>query len=191
MTKKVFLCGNKGKGKFALVDDDDYEKVSAHSWFLVGGYAKMSHGEFMHRFIMNPDQDMTIDHLNFNKLDNRKNNLRECSLIENVKRKRSKGYTWDSIHKYWVVNTSGVNRCYHSEEEAKKAVKMIRSGKIPVRKSTSSTHVLRPKNISRNRLGGYYFQCRINGIRYAKYGFKTIKEAVIYRDNFYKEKGII
>lgn len=190
MTKKIFLSGAKGKGLFALVDDEDYERVSRHKWYLCQGYAKMAHGPSMHRFIMNPSHEMTIDHLNFNRLDNRKANLRECTLTENVKRKRSKGYTWDKRHNYWSVNTRGVTRCYHSEEEAIEAVRLIKSGRIPEKRSTGGVQKMRPKNISRNRFHSYFFQCRLNGVRYTKYGFKTIQDAVAYRDSFYKEKGI-
>ncbi len=80
------------KGKFALVDDEDYEKLLAKKWHLHScGYAcstvKKDGGSFtvmMHREIMNPCKDLEIDHRNHNRLDNRKKNLKICSRSDNL-----------------------------------------------------------------------------------------------------------
>ena len=40
----------------------------------------------MHRLIMNPKGDLTVDHLNGNGLDNRRKNLESVPLIENIQR---------------------------------------------------------------------------------------------------------
>ena len=183
------LSGDKGRNKYALIDEADYPLVSKYKWYFCEGYARTARGIFMHRLIMSPKNEMTVDHLNHNRLDNRRKNLRVCSLSDNLKNKKGKGYFWDNIHRYWAVRVNGVHRCYRLEEEAKEAVRLIRSGKIPEKRGWGG-QTRRPKNISRNRLSGYFFQCRFNGITYRKYGFKTIKEALEYRDNFYKEKNI-
>ena len=71
------------QGKVALVDDADYELVSQYKWSIgSAGYACRSYmikrqvfNVLMHRLIMgNPEQP--VDHINRDKLDNRRENLR-------------------------------------------------------------------------------------------------------------------
>lgn len=73
------------KDKEVLVDLDDISKVSFHSWCLnTGGYAVATINKkitLMHRLIFNTT--MNIDHINNNKLDNRKTNLRSCTKGQN------------------------------------------------------------------------------------------------------------
>lgn len=87
MARKVWLRGKKGEGMFALVDDADFERVSAIKWCLLPvknlRYAKSNNNLLLHRFIMEPPADMCIDHINGNGLDNRRCNLRVCTLAEN------------------------------------------------------------------------------------------------------------
>jgi hypothetical protein len=74
----------------AIVDDDEYERVSSHKWWINGsGYASSWIDKkdcFMHRFIMGAKKGQEIDHLNSSKLDNRKENLRFCTHLQNVLR---------------------------------------------------------------------------------------------------------
>lgn len=76
--------------RFALVDAEDLQRVLAVSekWYMGSGYAMARvRGEnrsiAMHRLIMNPPQDMVVDHINEDRLDNRKCNLRVCSVSQN------------------------------------------------------------------------------------------------------------
>lgn len=81
------------RGKVVLVDDDDFERLSKYSWYcsLRGeGYAARtdkSTGKqrtvLMHREITGAKKGQLVDHINRNKLDNRKCNLRICSHEEN------------------------------------------------------------------------------------------------------------
>ncbi len=82
------------RGWFALVDEEDYESVSKHLWFLsAGGYAIRNgpggraspHQIMMHRAIVAPPDEMEVDHVNHIKLDNRRQNLRSCQPSENRK----------------------------------------------------------------------------------------------------------
>ena len=82
--KKIKLSRNK----YTVVDDEDYEKLIKYNWCLsVQGYAVNSKNNLlMHRFILNltKDDGNITDHINRNKLDNRKSNLRLCNRTKNA-----------------------------------------------------------------------------------------------------------
>jgi hypothetical protein len=63
----------------ALVDDDDFERVSERQWYFDHGYAKSTNHPqvYLHKFIMgDAPEGMFVDHIHGNKLDNRKSELR-------------------------------------------------------------------------------------------------------------------
>jgi hypothetical protein len=108
MVKEILLS----QGTIAIVDDEDYERLSAYKWCYSStiGYAvsrEYVNGKkralLMHRFILDAPSDKITDHINRDKLDNRKENLRLCSRAENNRnigiRSHNKG-----IYKgvYWV-----------------------------------------------------------------------------------------
>jgi HNH endonuclease/AP2 domain len=81
------------QGKFAIVDDEDFERVNQYKWCFQQGYAlrgqwikgeKITKIIGLHRFIMNPKKDEFIDHINGNGLDNRKENLRIVTKQQNA-----------------------------------------------------------------------------------------------------------
>ena len=80
------------KGKSAIVDDEDFAALSKHKWCLNNkGYAVRGSGRatghktiFMHRVLCATPQGMATDHINGNKLDNRRENLRACTNAENL-----------------------------------------------------------------------------------------------------------
>lgn len=83
------------RGKFAIVDDADFDVLSETRWhFTTVGYAANRGKGLMHRLLMNPPPGMQVDHINGDKLDNRRANLRICTqqqnLISKSKRKDSK-----------------------------------------------------------------------------------------------------
>lgn len=110
-------------GKKALVDDDDYEALIKHSWWFDGRYAvrEKRYGPrkrnkkrkyYMHRVVMDCPKSMMVDHINGNKLDNRKENLMVCTQVENQqnrKRQQSnntsgyRGVSYNNTLGYWVV----------------------------------------------------------------------------------------
>lgn len=80
-----------GKSRVALVDDEDFERVSRHKWHSHDDgrtcYARMGrrHGRMMmHAFILGSEPGMVIDHKNRNGLDNRKGNLRFATEAQNT-----------------------------------------------------------------------------------------------------------
>ena len=111
-TKELIIESSRGTFT-VLVDEDDWEKINEHTWFLKWDNKKKSDRYYvkthiphpdgswiprsdrpgqrrrrrktlaMHRFIMNPPENMQIDHINGNGLDNRKCNLRVCTNAQN------------------------------------------------------------------------------------------------------------
>jgi hypothetical protein len=95
------------KGYAAVIDDDDFERVSCFKWYACecksGVYAmRMTYPErkptvvHLSRFILNAPNNKFVDHIN-NTLDNRKENLRLATNQQNsfnrrkLKRKTFKG----------------------------------------------------------------------------------------------------
>jgi len=101
------------KGEIIIVDKDDFEKLSKYRWYInKAGYAANDSKprKVMHRFILsNPKEH--VDHINRNKLDNRKCNLRLCNQSQNTantklnKNSKSgyKGVSWSKKYKIWTV----------------------------------------------------------------------------------------
>lgn len=90
--KKIELT----KGKFAIVDDDDFERLSQYKWCF-DRYARRSVSKNgvqstirMHREIIDIPKGMEVDHINQDKLDNRKENLRLATRRQQM-RNRPKG----------------------------------------------------------------------------------------------------
>ena len=75
------------KGVRAKVDDSDYLLLADYSWYLDSrGYAtRYSRGKYigMHRMVNDTPDGMLTDHINGDRLDNRKSNLRTCTRAQN------------------------------------------------------------------------------------------------------------
>lgn len=110
----------KIKDQVALVDDEDYDKVSRVKWSLNSGGGRFHlyaiHGFrvngvsrilSMHRYIIGPEnaQGLDVDHINGNSLDNRRSNLRVCTRSVNLHNK----------HNLHALNTSGTTGVYYSK----------------------------------------------------------------------------
>jgi hypothetical protein len=126
------------QGKVAIVDDADFEWLSQWPWFFSTGYAIRREGKLfgrknimMHRLIMNTPEGMDTDHINGDKLDNRRENLRVCTRSQNMQNttRRSdntsgyKGVDWDKENGKWraeiKVDSRRINLGrYDSAEEA-------------------------------------------------------------------------
>lgn len=101
------------KNKFAIVDADDFQRLNKLKWqFHSKGYA--ANGKIlMHRLILDAKKGQQIDHINGDKLDNRKCNLRLCTNSQNHMNKpkapkktssKYKGVWWCKYKKRWRVN---------------------------------------------------------------------------------------
>lgn len=101
------------RGKETLVDDGDFEIFGVFNWYCTEhGYAARRDSEdklhYLHRDITNASTEEVVDHINCNKLDNRRVNLRKCTQAEN---------TWNARNK--KVGKSGFIGVYTSDTGAK------------------------------------------------------------------------
>lgn len=98
--KQIPLYGKDGLGKFALVDDENYEFLMQWRWF--GTYQKTSSNFYvtcnlkignkwgqgrMHNMVKPPSKGKLIDHIDGNTLNNQKSNLRESTSAQNSQNK--------------------------------------------------------------------------------------------------------
>lgn len=122
-------------GDVIKVDSSDYDYLIKFKWSLIGkGYAYNHKLGMMHRIIMNTPKELQVDHLNKDKLDNRKLNLRNCTNKENShntegsKKSTSKykGVSWCNTRGKWSsqIVHNGINLFigrFNTEEEAGRA----------------------------------------------------------------------
>lgn len=133
------------QGYVAVVDEEDFESVSAHCWHVQVDkrrpsiqYARRDVGDsavFMHQQILGFPKGCEIDHINGNGLDNRKKNLRKSSKSQNHQNQIIRGDSktgFKGVSRYsnrpglWRARISvGGKRlhlgCFSSPEEAARA----------------------------------------------------------------------
>jgi HNH endonuclease len=118
--KKIQLS----QGKYALIDDKDFELVSQYKWHYNNGYAKTWHkGKRirMHRLIMNAPDGVEVDHRDLNKLNNQKANLRFCTTTQNnqngkIRKNNTSGYKGVMLEKstgHWRPGIYANGKCYY------------------------------------------------------------------------------
>ena len=108
------------QGKFALVDDEDFDYLNQWKWCfhkhqspVDGGYAVRGESKKlirMHRDIMKPQKGVVIDHINMCGLDNRRSNLRLATKNQNLQHSKKrvgvsqyKGVCQHKTDKKWVA----------------------------------------------------------------------------------------
>lgn len=110
-----YVVGYTSSGNCFFIDVEDYKLVKNYTWSVdSSGYIKTNTGGFnrMHRLVMGLDDcsDLQVDHINHNKADNRKCNLRVVTISQNLMNRNissnnSSGYRGISFHnkkKKWI-----------------------------------------------------------------------------------------
>lgn len=123
------------RGMVAIIDVTDLETTNAYQWYFDGKYAStnlLNEGKMrLHTLLMQP-KDGVVDHINRDKLDNRRSNLRKCSVGDNNHNQEDKnphglrGITWNKRKQKWVAQISINNKnkglgYFQSKIEAAKA----------------------------------------------------------------------
>lgn len=97
-------------------DKEDYDKIVSlqRCWHINNvGYVVAKHNNErmkLHNYIMNPQSDYLVDHIDGNPLNNRRCNLRICKYTDNSKNKKIasnntsgvKGVSWSKQHTQWL-----------------------------------------------------------------------------------------
>lgn len=101
------------QGKYALVDDEDYERLVQHKWYYNRGYAVRGASPkiLMHRVVNETPEGKETDHINMDKLDNRKSNLRTATRKQNAVNRGTqsnntsgyKGVSWHKGSRKWCA----------------------------------------------------------------------------------------
>jgi len=112
---RIVLRDNQGNKKGeAIIDIEDHTKVKDVKWGLLNnGYVHSRFG-LLHRFVNDTPREMDTDHINLNKLDNRKSNLRSCTKTQNSmnigimssNQSGFKGVCWDKEQQKWIAYIS-------------------------------------------------------------------------------------
>lgn len=124
---------------WVVVDADFYAWAVSFRWFLYAGYAARHGGKvdgryvkrFMHHDVLQVEAGDEVDHINRNKLDNRRVNLRTVTHAENAQNQdahsdslysKHRGVSYNKRRKKWIARArvGGVDHWlgYHSTEEA-------------------------------------------------------------------------
>jgi len=105
-----FTIKSKKHGEFIVLIDDGATKILSHKWGVTknisGFYAVRSDYStgkkktvILHRCITNCPRGKVVDHKNGNTLDNRKSNLRICTIAENSKNQKKTYNGKTSVYK--------------------------------------------------------------------------------------------
>jgi hypothetical protein len=114
--------GYTTKGEEFYFDLEDYDKIKDYCWFLNGsGYAmaKIKNQRiFMHKLVLNVGNDSLIDHIDRNRTNNRKSNLRICEKSDNnINIKLRKDNTSGVTGVYWIEADGGWHAMLHYKHQ--------------------------------------------------------------------------
>ena len=157
-TATLTITRRNGEVFVVIIDPDDVTRVKKYSWSIDlrkdgytavqtvawdgSKYAKL----YMSRFIIDPPLGMEVDHININPLDNRKDNLRVVTRLENSQNLRLarsdnkssglRGVSWNARRRKWMayLTVKGKRRYlgyFIDLGEANDAVTVARASSMP------------------------------------------------------------
>lgn len=127
------------------LDEEDFQRIfisgnfiflSTHKkpYVIVSRYTGMKDGKmqywrnYLHREVLNVPKHLMVDHINGDRLDNRKSNLRLCTDKGNSRNKKAFSGKYKGVHfakgsNRWVAQITKNYKCHHlgcfkSEDEA-------------------------------------------------------------------------
>lgn len=132
--------GYTNKNEPFYFDLEDYDNIKNYCWFkkksgyiettIKGGITKS-----IHRVVMNVTNTDVVDHINHNCIDNRKENLRICSVSQNQVNKKIQnnntsgvtGVKWDKTSNRWIaqisINKKRISKYFKNFDDAVKCRK--------------------------------------------------------------------
>lgn len=210
---------NKEIIDWTIVSEEDYELLNQYKWYKSYGYAQCSKLKSnMHRYIMieilkiDINSTIKIDHIDNNRLNNIRNNLRIVTNSENARNKNKKekcsskyiGVSWDKNKKKWKssinINKKRLNAFYDNEYHSAHQYNLwckefhLNIEKINIiDESLLKDFILYKPKIKKGTYLPKYIQLTryntfviiINNKRYGT--FKILTEAIKIKDNILKE----
>ena len=127
------------------IDKDDFERViNKCVWRYNKGYVRNAKCGYLHRFILGcNDENKQIDHINRDKLDNRKSNLRVCTCSDNMCNRTLK-------------NKSGVKNVYLTRNNTYQ-VRISKDGKTVCKNFETLDEAKQWRDCKLKELHGEYF----------------------------------
>lgn len=121
-TLTLELLDSEGNTHIAMLDREDEHVLGSYTWRICpSGYVRRRYDGnviYLHRQIMAAPPDMQVDHINGNRADNRKTNLRLCTSAQNtqnsfVPKNNSTGFKGVSRRGgYWVARIGADGRLF-------------------------------------------------------------------------------
>ena len=140
---KIYTIDSKKYGRIeVLLDDEDYDRIIKENIILHPKYDVTINGFYiqfhikdltkkdgrttigLHRWILNCEKGLQVDHINHNTLDNRRCNLKICTQLENANNKGFyknnksgiKGVYFLKDYGYWIAELKYNKVCYRSRQ---------------------------------------------------------------------------
>jgi hypothetical protein len=133
----IRLSGIRGKGKVAVISPEDFARVKQYKWHLdMNGYARCSWKHdgkrttlCLHDFLITCPPDCRTEHINNDRLDNRRCNLRvvpKTNTNKNTSRYRGVCLKRNAVSRPWAAQITYKRKTlslgyYATEEEAARA----------------------------------------------------------------------
>tara|TARA_R100001163_G_scaffold65495_1_gene62894 strand:- start:128 stop:757 length:630 start_codon:yes stop_codon:yes gene_type:complete len=176
--KKIKLWKNRHElsDKVALVDDEDYEKVTEAIKYKSGkpgkwyahrptAYRNTNHVKHyavngdrrkaIHRVVMNAPLGMDVDHINGDPLDNRKENLRTCTRRDNIRNSKIRRDSASGFKGVYYVRTPAYQNFLKNGPTLKKDGTPRKDQPQPLAKPWRARMETRPRPGRKHELGHY------------------------------------
>lgn len=120
-----FKLYDKQKREYTCLIDIEDKYLLERSWFISFSnngnsfWITNNKRQKLHRIILNCPDNKIVDHINHNTLDNRKQNLRICTYLENNQNKKSA----------YKTSTTGIRNVYYKKSINKYFCKVCYKGK--------------------------------------------------------------
>ena len=179
----------------AIIDLDDVERCKKYKWSvakqnLSNSYVRCKNSKVnmsLHRYLLNYNGPLVIDHINRDKLDNRKSNLRIATVAENTANNKFSGIYKVCTGK-WKVKLRRYGRQYYSAgsgfqtyEEAVEyrdsILKYVEEHQEELRKEYNEARVGQPVGVCLCPNGKWQATYCVNGKQIRESGFPTMEAA--------------